>query len=133
MTIQIFITEPVLRFFAGGLKGKLLIHLVLTYLAEFTLLAVIELWADTERYLSVHCVPALILSYKSIELVEERFDPFIGAVLFLLHHRSVKRASGTALVPECAHPFLDDLGLIPDTGRDDFFLDRWYFDGYRHL
>lgn len=77
----------------SGLKDKLIFYLVLAYLAELALFAVIELWADTERDLPVHCVPALIFAYKSIELVEERFDPFIGAVLFILHHRSVKRAS----------------------------------------
>lgn len=133
MAFQIFITGRTLRFLASSLKGKLAIYLVLAYLVELTLLTVIELWADSKRDVSVHRVPALIFAYKSIELVEEWLDSWIGAVFLVLHHRSVKRASGTALVPECACPFLDDLGLIPDTGRDDFFLDRRYFDGHRHL
>lgn len=116
MVFQMFITRPELSFFTGGLEDKLVFNLVLACLAELTLLAVIELRAYTKRDLSVHCVPALILAYKSIELVKERFDSWIVAVLLILHHRSMKRASGTALIPECAHPFLYDLGLIPDTG-----------------
>ena len=66
MTFQIFNTWSALRFFASSLNGKLAIYLVLACLAELALLAVIELWADTKGDLSVHCVPALILTDKSI-------------------------------------------------------------------
>ena len=93
MTFQILITWHALSFFTNGLNGKLTIYLVLTCLAELTLLAVIELRTDTKRDLSVHCVPALILANKSIKLVKERFYPGIGTVLLVLHHRSMKRAS----------------------------------------
>ncbi len=133
MTFQIFITGPTSRFSASGLNGKLAIYPVLAYLVELTLLAVIEVRTDTKRNVSIHCVPALTLPYKSIELVEERFDPCIGAILLLLHHCCVKRAPGTTLVSESTHTFFDDLGLEPDAGRDDLFLDRWYFYGHRHL
>ena len=103
-------------FQAGGLDGKVAIYLVLAYLVELTLLTVIELWADTKRDLSVHCVSALIFAYKSIELVDERLNSWVVTVLLIFHHRGVKRASGTTLIPERAHPFLDDPGLVPDTG-----------------
>jgi len=79
-------------FFAGSLEDKLIFYLVLARLAKLTLLAVIELWADTERDLSIHGVPALILADKSIELIEERCYPGIGTVLLILHHRCVERA-----------------------------------------
>ena len=93
MSVWLLITRPALRFFASSLEDKLVFNLVLARLAELTLFAVIELWANTERDLPVHCIPALILADKSIELIEERFDPWIGAVLLILHHRCVKRAS----------------------------------------
>jgi hypothetical protein len=45
----------------------------------------------------------------------------------------VKGASGTTLVSESTHAFLDYLGLIPNAGRDLLFFNGRYFDRYRHL
>ena len=90
MTFKMFIIKSGSRFFTSGLNSKLAIYLILACLAELTLLAVIQLRAYTKRDLSVHCVSALIFPNKSIELVEERLDPGISAILLLFHHRSVK-------------------------------------------
>ena len=58
-------------FSAGSLNGKLMIHLILAYLVKLTLLAVIEVRADSRRDVPTHCVSALALARKGIELVEK--------------------------------------------------------------